>query len=167
MFVRNNTELFLRTLQVLKLTANEPMPFDLLLLADETVEAIVKYLYSSEVYVVTTLNKEILAVLVLYPLSDIEIEIKNIAVRDNLQRKGIGSYLLNYAVNTAQRSGYRQLWVGTPSIAAKEIVFFEKNGFKIAGLKKRFFIENYPEPIMEDGLLLEDMVMLKINLCDH
>jgi ribosomal protein S18 acetylase RimI-like enzyme len=141
------------------------LPFDLLLLADETIGVIEKYIYDSEVYVATESEElEVIAVFALYKISSSEIEIKNIAVRKTLQNNGIGSFLISEIRRIARAARYKNIIVGTPDSAARLIGFYETNGFRKYDLKKDFFINNYPAPIIEDGVVLRDMVMLKMEL---
>ena len=51
--------------------------------------------------------------------------------------------------------------VGTAGTVARQLRFYEKNGFKVFGIKKDFFINNYPQPIYEHGIQLRDMAMLR------
>jgi ribosomal protein S18 acetylase RimI-like enzyme len=148
-----------------KVQSKNNLPFDLLLLADETIEAIKKYIYDSEVYVVNT-DEHIrpIAVFALYKISNKEIEIKNIAVSEALQGKGIGSYLVNEVKRIAGRKNFNSVIVGTPDSAFRQIKFYEQNGFVKYDLKKDFFVTNYSEPIIENGIMLRDMIMLKANL---
>ena len=84
------------------LQKDEPIPYKLLLLADETVEAINKYITKSEIY-----GLEIEDILVgtyaFYELSKDEIEIKNIAVLEGFQGKGFGTFLLKDAIERAKK----------------------------------------------------------------
>jgi aminoglycoside 6'-N-acetyltransferase I len=61
------------------LEKDKKIPYDLLLLADETMEAINKYIHQSDIYVLDQDNI-IIAVCVLQTISNDTIEIKNIAV---------------------------------------------------------------------------------------
>lgn len=148
-----------------KITSRQNIPFDLLLLADETITAIEKYVYDADVYIARRKEApKAIAVFVLLQLNAAEIEIKNIAVAETFQNTGIGSYLLEHIREIACESGYRKLWVGTPDCSKAQISFYKKNGFEISGVKKNFFTDNYPDPIIEDGILLKDMVMLSMNI---
>lgn len=70
------------------LLSKKNLPLELLLLADETKEVIEKYIYDSDVYVLTKdLSVSPIAVFALYKNNDVEIEIKNIAVLESLQVK--------------------------------------------------------------------------------
>lgn len=150
--------------EIMKLQPGDNIPFDLLLLADETMEAIEKYVYDSDVYIVSEIGRsKPLAVCVLCRISEEEMEIKNIAVAEIYQGKGIGSFLIDEAKTTAFGGGYKGIIVGTPDCAHGQIKFYERNGFSKYAVKKNFFVNNYPNPIIEDGIMLKDMVMLRSN----
>lgn len=140
----------------------EDYPYDLLLLADETVEAINKYLFDSEVYLVKYEN-ELVGVFCLYKIDDATIELKNIAVSEHFQGKGFGSEILNF-IKEECRKNYKTLLVGTADCGFRQIHFYEMNGFKKYAIRKEFFIENYDLPIFENGVQLKDMVVLKYDL---
>ena len=151
--------------KITKLRPADNLPFDLLLLADETTEAIEKYVYDSDVYLVSEIELlKPIAVFVLYKISNVEIEIKNIAVAENFQGKGIGSFLIDRIRTITSESNYKSISVGTPDSAHKQINFYEKNGFSKYSIKKDFFIKNYSKPIIEDGIVLRDMLMLRMKL---
>jgi len=149
-----------------KLTPAAPLPMHLLLLADETTAAIEKYIYDSEIYVLTDSNgPSPLAVFALYAVSGNEMEIKNIAVAETAQGKGIGSYLLSEIKKLAKAGGYQTLIVGTADQGIREINFYERNGFRKYAVREDFFTLNYSRPILADnGMALKDMVMLKTEL---
>jgi len=143
-----------------QLSKDEKIPYNLLLLADETIEAIEKYIFNSDLFIVEQ-GDEVIAIYALYVLNKDEIEIKNIAVSEAYQGQGIGRLLLQGAANKARERGFKTLLIGTPDSAIKQLKIYQKAGFEMFGVKKRFFIENYPEPIFENGVQLEDMVMLR------
>jgi ribosomal protein S18 acetylase RimI-like enzyme len=148
-----------------KLVECNKFPIHLLLLADETVAAINKYLYISDVYVAKeVLSEHVIAAFVLHKINMKEIEIKNIAVDELYQGRGIGSYLIDIIKQMSLQEGIEILWVGTPDSATRQLNFYKRNGFSKAGTRVNFFPENYPEPIYENGILLRDMLMLQIYL---
>lgn len=138
----------------------EEIPYDLLLLADETVGAINKYVFESNIYVLE-IDHSLIATYVLYSLNENEIEIKNIAVNKTFQGKGIGRFLLQDASMRAKEKGYRSLLIGTADAAIKQLNMYQKAGFEIFDVKKYFYTNNYPEPIFQDGIKLRDMLMLR------
>jgi ribosomal protein S18 acetylase RimI-like enzyme len=146
-----------------KLQKTDPLPFSLLLLADETKEAIEKYIYDCEVFLVNQNGKSI-ATFALYPINQTEIEVKNIAVIRELQRKGIGSNLIKEIERIAKEGNYISLIVGTGDVSTAQIRFYEKNGFIKYAVKKNFFIDNYKLPIIENGEQMKDMVMLRMKI---
>ncbi|MFD0700375.1 GNAT family N-acetyltransferase [Myroides pelagicus] len=112
-------------------------PYELLLLADETQEAIDKYLMLSDVYVLKgkDINK---AVFCLFKISADVLELKNIAVHTTLQGKGIGSILIEEILTIAQGQGYKELIVGTATCGLDQIRFYERNGFIKYGIRENF-----------------------------
>ncbi len=141
------------------------IPYKLLLLADETTEAIDQYIFNSDIYLLHN-GTENIAVMALYRNSDTELEIKNIAVIESYRSKGIGSILISKAKEIALENHYKTLSVGTSDTGFQQIRFYEKNGFIKTGIRKDFFIENYPSPIYENGLQMHDMVLLTHHLAE-
>ncbi|MFA6273889.1 MAG: GNAT family N-acetyltransferase [Candidatus Paceibacterota bacterium] len=141
------------------------MPFDLLLLADETMEAIEKYLDKCDVYVVQTSEASTsIAVFALLRLTDDEVEIKNMAVAPEFRNSGVGSFILGEIKAIALQQNYKQIIVGTTDVDYGQLRFYLKNGFVKYAIKKDFFIVNYAKPLYENGIMLRDMVMLKTEL---
>jgi len=151
--------MLLESLQI-KEILDHKYPMDLLLLADETVDAIKKYLYDSRVYSVWSDQEEI-AVFCLYPLNENTLELKNIAVHTAYQNKHIGSYLIDQIKSIARQQNYQTLIVGTSDTGEAQIRFYKRNGFTLYAKRKNFFIDHYPEPIFEHGKQMIDMVLLK------
>jgi len=54
--------------------------------------------------------------------------------------------------------------VGTGNSSTQNIKFYEKNGFDITHTIKNFFIDNYDEPIYENGVQCEHMIMMRKQL---
>jgi ribosomal protein S18 acetylase RimI-like enzyme len=141
----------------------EKTPYDLLLLADETTEAINKYIFDSEIYILEE-NLRNIAVYALQRLSADEVEVKNIAVATDYQRKGIGKLLLLDAAERAKSRGFKRIIIGTGDAATMLLSFYQRQGFEVFDVKKGFFVDNFPAPIYEEGVQLKDMVMLKKEL---
>lgn len=141
----------------------EPFIYDLLLLADETLEAINKYITDSEIYG-AEIDHKLVGIYALYELNKDEIEIKNIAVLEDFQGKGIGTFLLKDAIEKSKQKRYKTIIIGTAETSTYQLKLYQQIGFQIFGIKKDFFLENYTEPIFENGILLKDMIMLKMEL---
>lgn len=75
------------------------------------------------------------------------VRLRQMAVQNNLQGKGIGASIMNYAENIAMDLGYKKLIMHARQTA---IGFYEKLGYKVAGDE---FIEiSLPHVIMEKNL---------------
>ncbi|SIT21197.1 Acetyltransferase (GNAT) domain-containing protein [Chryseobacterium ureilyticum] len=146
-----------------KIDKDSGIPYELLLLADETRDAIDQYIFKCDIYLLYD-GTESIAVMALYKNGDSELEIKNIAVIESYRSKGIGSILIKKAKEIALDSHYKILSVGTSDTGFQQIRFYEKNSFKKTGIRKDFFIENYPSPIYENGLQMRDMIILEFSL---
>jgi aminoglycoside 6'-N-acetyltransferase I len=150
-------------MNIRQLNSKEDIPYSLLLLADETEEAINKYIFNCDVFVVEQ-DEELIAAYALFEVDAFSVEIKNIAVSKSFQRKGIGKLILNDAVNRAALKDYKFLMVGTGDASFGQLEFYQKFGFEVFNTKNDFFVKNYKEPIFENGIQLKDMVMLRIHV---
>jgi len=72
--------------------------------------------------------------------------------------------LISEIKRIARSSKYENIIVGTPDSASRVIGFYERNGFRKYDVKKDFFIKNYQAPIIENGIILKDMVMLRLRI---
>ena len=88
------------------------------------------------------------------------IEIKNIAVDEKVQNKGYGKQLLEKSKSFGREKGYRTLMVGTGNSSLPVLFFYQKAGFRFRSVIRDFFIDNYREPIFENGLQCTDMLIL-------
>jgi N-acetylglutamate synthase-like GNAT family acetyltransferase len=143
-----------------KLQDSEEIPYQLLLLADETKKAIDKYIFDSEIFVMEK-NDEIIALYALKTINTKQIEIKNIAVSTDLQGKDIGSFLLKDAFERAKDLGFQSLLIGTGDASLRQLALYQREGFTKYEVINDFFIDNYPEPIYENGMQLKDMIVLE------
>ena len=55
------------------------------------------------------------------------------------------------------RGKYRKMYVGTADIPCGCKDFYQKLGFRYTHTVDGFFTENYPEPLYENGALIENM----------
>jgi putative acetyltransferase len=146
-----------------KIYKGEQIPYDLLLLSDVTKEAIDINLNNGELFL-AEINDRVIAAFILKTLEKETIEIKNIAVLEDQQGSGIGTILLKYIISMSTQRGFKNLIVGTCDLCNKEIEFYKNSGFNITDIRKNFFIDNYKDPIYENGMQVKDMIMLSIDL---
>lgn len=142
--------------QLKKLTSNKKIHLDLLLLADPEEKAIDKYINDSEVFSLIE-NEKVLGQCAVTEIDKHRCEIKNIAIYENIHKKGYGRKFINLICNY-YRDKYTSILVGT---ADNGIEFYEKCGFKISHKIKNFFIDNYDIPIYDDGVQCIDMIYLE------
>lgn len=140
--------------------------FELLLLADPSKSLVEAYLKQSEVYT-ASLNGKLQGVKVLYPLSLKTVEIKNVAVKPDLQGQGIGTYLIERSIEIASISGKLSICIGTSNTSVGQLYLYQKLGFEITDIKRNFFIDNYSEPIFENGIQAKHMLILTRQLNDE
>lgn len=133
---------------------------ELLLLADEDMEMIGKYLYRGEMFALY--DSGLKSVCVVTRESDDTCELKNIATYEKWSGKGYGSTLLTH-IFSHYRGKYKTMLVGTGDVPWI-IRFYQKNGFRISHKVKGFFTDNYDHPMFEDDIQLVDMVYLSKNL---
>jgi aminoglycoside 6'-N-acetyltransferase I len=146
-----------------QLGEQEAIPYDLLLLADESKAMIDRYAKDGEIYVLKE-NSRLIALYVLQVLDEKRAEIKNIAVDNGYQGKGIGTFLLREATSRAKARGFTTLLIGTANGSIKQLYLYQKEGFEITSIKMNFFVDHYPEPIFENGILCKHMLMLEKQL---
>ena len=149
-----------------KLDDENLIPFDLLLLADPSKALIEEYLIRSEVFI-ASVNGEIIGVIVLFPLSAETAEIKNVAVKEAYQRRGLGSLLIENVVNFAITKGHKTICIGTANTSIGQLYLYQKLGFEITGIKRNFFTENYLDSIFENGIQAKHMLVLSKQLNDY
>ncbi|MEP7377383.1 MAG: GNAT family N-acetyltransferase [Chitinophagaceae bacterium] len=153
----------IKNVLIRRLYENENIPYELLLLADPSRELIDKYLKTSEVYV-ALLDNDIIGTYVLYPVSPNVIEIKNISVDDEYQGRGVGTQMLRDAFKKANEKCFKAIIIGTGNSSVGQLYLYQKAGFKIIEIRKDFFIDNYPEPIYENGIQVKHMIVLRKQL---
>lgn len=134
----------------------------LLLLGDEEEQMIDRYL-SRGVLLVGSLQDEPAAVCVYTDEGGGVFEVKNLAVRPDLQRQGLGREMLTEAEARARQAGGHTLHLGTGD-SPLTLPFYEACGYQTVGRIPEFFTKNYSHPIFEGGRQLCDMVLLEKQL---
>lgn len=132
----------------------------LLLIADEQENMIDRYIDAGKMYVAD--DNGIKGEIVVCKISDEILEIKNLAILPEHQRKGYGKALIEFICDKC-RDKYRYVQVGTGD-SPLTLPFYEKCGFVKSHTVKNFFTDNYDHPIIENGVKLVDMVYLKKQL---
>ena len=129
----------------------------LLLLADEQEDMIDRYLKRGTMYVLE--DGGVKAECVVTDEGGGILELKNLAVEPESQRKGYGKALIDFLV-CKYKGRYSVLQVGTGD-SPLTIPFYEKCGFVRSHKIENFFTDNYDHPIYECGVQLTDMIYLQ------
>ena len=128
----------------------------LLLIGDESESMIDRYLDSGTLFV-GLLDGKPIAVCVAVSLDSDTDEIKNLAVDAEYRRHGYGRRMLEYV--ESQHSNKR-FFLGTGETPST-LRFYKSCGYSYSHRIPNFFTDNYPTPIIEEGVTLRDMIYLK------
>ncbi|MGM0845201.1 MAG: GNAT family N-acetyltransferase [Bacillota bacterium] len=134
----------------------------LLLMADESKEAIEKYIFDGDMFSIYYQNK-LAGVILFTAVDESTMELKNFALVPEFRRKGIGKAAIEEGLALYKNQEKKTIIVGTANSSIDNIVFYQKAGFRMYEIKKDFFL-NYPDPITENGISGLDMIMFKIEL---
>lgn len=147
-------------MEIRNIKTNKKQYLRLLMLADEQEDMIDRYLERGVMYVLE--DDGVKAECVVTDEGSGILELKNIAVAPDFQRKGYGRALVAFLIQT-YRGQYQVLQVGTGD-SPSTIPFYESCGFRRHHLVKNFFVDHYDHPIYECGVQLVDMVYLQREL---
>lgn len=150
-------------LNIKKIENKELFPYDLMLLADPSLDLIKEYTSRGEVYI-AELHNVVVGVYVLIRTRPDTMELVNLAVNESFHGKGIGKALIKDAVETAKKADMKTLEVGTGNSSISQLALYQKCGFRIRSIDNDFFIKHYDEPIIENGIQCVDMVRLSMDL---
>lgn len=146
-----------------KIEDKSTLPWGLLLSADPSRKMVESYINNSDIYI-AFVREKVVGEYVLTKIDDSTIELKNIAVDEKYQGKGIGKQLVLDAIKKAKEAGFKIIEVGTGNSSFSQLGLYQKCGFRIVGVEKDFFTKNYDQEIVENGIKCIDMIRLAINL---
>ena len=90
---------------------------------------------------------EMLGCCMLTQVDNKTLQLRQMAVNNNLQGKGIGASIMSFAENISRDRGYKKLLMHARDTA---IGFYEKFGYKVVG--NQFTEVNIPHHVMEKAL---------------
>ena len=143
-------------MEIRKVTSDKKQYIDLLLLADEQLDMVEKYLERGEMFIID--DGGVKAECVITKEADGVYELKNIAVMADCQRKGYGSKLIEFLFSCYPDCN--TMLVGTGD-NYDILSFYHRCGFIESHRIKNFFTDNYDHPMFENGKQLIDMIYLK------
>lgn len=141
---------------IIEIKKNKKQYLDFLLLADEQEYMIDRYLDRGTMFALD--DNGVKAVCVVTDEGDGVLEIKNLAVTPEHQRKGYGRQMMDH-IEQVYKDRLSVLQVGTGE-SPLTLPFYEKCGFTVSHRIENFFTDNYDHPIIEGGVQLVDMVYL-------
>ena len=136
-----------------------PAQMALLRAADPDACKIAAYLASGEVWV----DAQGAAIAIIQPHSMDVFEIMNIALAEQMRGQGHGKADLRGLIAMLKALGAREVEIGTGNSSLDQLALYQKLGFRITGIVAGFF-DDYPEPIVENGIACRDMVRLRVEL---
>lgn len=140
------------------------VPKALLLLADPDWSKVQQALEQATVYGYQLAGK-IVGVLVLQPQTATVKEITIVAVVPSYQHQGIAKALLQTVIKSCQQDvACEQLQIGTGNSSLRQLALYQHAGFEMVSVWVNYFVDNYPEPIYENGLQCKSMVRLALNV---
>ena len=135
-------------------------PMELLLLADPSEDKVRSYLSGSKCFVASS-NGAVVGACVVQPLGAGAHELMSIAVQPTHQKSGYGTALLKWIIEFFRKSGASQIEVGTGTFGY-QLAFYQRHGFRVTSIDHDFFVNNYSEPIFENGI--QHFGMLRLTL---
>jgi ribosomal protein S18 acetylase RimI-like enzyme len=110
-----------------------------------------------------TLDDQLIGAAVVHWEEDKPSEILYIAVAAALRGQGYGKQIIQALQHELYRRGGHSLLVGTANASLENIAFYQKCGFRMFEVRRDYFDYIQP-PMLEHGIQLRDMLVLRYNL---
>ena len=145
-------------MEIKEVNSNKEDFMEILLIGDEEVSMINKYLEQSTIFALYD-NDILTSICAVMEVDSETVEIKNLATYPEYQNKGYASKLLNFVFDRYKKD-FKAVILGTGENETT-LNFYKKRGFIQTRRIKNFFTDNYSNPIFENGKQLVDMIYLK------
>ena len=145
-------------MEIREVNSNKDDFMEILLIGDEEVSMINKYLEQSTIFALYD-NDILTSICAVMEVDSETVEIKNLATYPEYQNKGYASKLLNFVFDRYKKD-FKAVILGTGENETT-LNFYKKRGFIQTRRIKNFFTDNYSNPIFENGKQLVDMIYLK------
>lgn len=146
------------TFVIIEVESGKKQYLSLLLAGDESESMIDRYLDSGTLFV-GLLDGKPIAVCVAVSLDSDTVEIKNLAVDAEFRRRGYGRLMLEHV---ELQHPDKRIILGTGETPST-LRFYKSCGYSFSHRIPNFFTDNYPAPIIEEGVTLRDMIYLEKN----
>ena len=148
--------------EIIQIFEDKSQFLQLLLIGDESETMVGKYIDRGALYVGFIDDRAVAVCMTTYE-SETVIEVKNLAVLPEWQRKGIGKQMLSH-IEKINAGKTIILGMGeTPST----LRFYRSCGYIFSHKIPNFFTDNYNHPIVEGDIVLKDMILLERPLLNH
>ena len=144
-----------------EVTQDKKQYLSLLLLGDESEVMIDRYLDRGRMFILE-IEGHVLGLVVVTREDQDSLEIQNLAIDPEYQRKGWGRYILDQVAELFA-DDYHRLVAGTGD-SPPNLAFYRACGFAEFKRLPNFFLDHYEKPIYEEGHLLKDKVYLQRHL---
>jgi GNAT superfamily N-acetyltransferase len=138
------------------ITQDKKQFMDLLLIADESEDMIGKYLDRGDLFALY--DDELVAVCVVTGEGDGVCELQNLAVYEKYWRQGYGAKMVGYVCDY-YKDKFVKMIVATGD-SRITVPFYEHCGFAVTHRIKDYMLERCPNPVIENGVQIFDMVYL-------
>jgi ribosomal protein S18 acetylase RimI-like enzyme len=135
-------------------------------LAEDSPAKLDSYLHSGRILVVTT-GPEIVGHLQLTDAGQpSQAEVKNMAIREDLQGRGFGRRLMQAALTLLAAEGVTTVRVATAAADIDNLRFYQRLGFRMRSIERDAFTDSggYPPGSEVAGIALRDRVWLDLQL---
>ena len=143
-------------MRISEITTRKKRHLPLLLLADEQESMVDQYLERGRVFVLE--EDGIKAQAVVTDEGGGVYELKHLAVTPAHQGQGYGRAMVDWLCSHLPQ--LNTLVVGTGESPAT-LGFYKRCGFRPFGRRENFFIDHYDHPIVDGGVVLRDMILLR------
>lgn len=142
----------------------------LLLLADESEQAVRADMHKGELYAFVGHDEVAVGIVLTVPgqPGSVEgtVELRAVAVDTPQQNRGIGRRMLAAVLEELRRRGMRRAVVGTANAGIGQLAYYQKAGFRLLRIERDFFspARGYPAVMEDNGIRLRDMVWMDLDL---
>ncbi len=138
----------------------------LLSLADDSESAVNGYYQKGDLYALDDAASRPLAMTLAIREPDGSVELKAVAVDEELHGQGVGKRMLAAVLTDLKEGGVERVIVGTASCSIDVLAFYQKVGFRLWRIERDFFstARGYPDGLQENGIPLRDMVWMDQDL---
>ena len=136
----------------------------LVLLADESEAQVRSYIDEGDLFA-WRVEGVVLGVVLAIPDDDGVVELRAVAVANEMQGRGVGSAMLRAVVDALREGGVRRVVVGTGNSGIGQLAFYQKAGFRLHAIERDFFTPDrgYSDNLEENGIPLRDMVWMDLE----